>query len=78
MERRRAVSMTERMSCRSSLAPHSVRKPLVIFRNTTQGRNARSEPLLVAGISRFVTKTKRYCRVLLIMRWSLMPASLTS
>ena len=43
----------------------------MIFRNTTQGRNARSEPLLVAGMSRFVTKTKRYCHVLLITRWSL-------
>jgi len=44
MDRRRAVSMTERMSG-SRLAPHSVRKPLQILRSATQGRNARSKPL---------------------------------
>ena len=40
-----------------------------------EGRNARSEPLFVDGMSRLITKTKRYCRVLMIMRLSLTPAS---
>ena len=46
----------------------------MILRNTAQGRNARSEPLFVDGMSR-ITKTKKYCRVLMIMRLSLTPAS---
>ena len=62
--RRRPVSMTERMSG-ASLAPHSVRNPLVIFRNTAQGRKTRWEPLLVAGRSRLVMNTMRYRLVLL-------------
>ncbi len=65
MARRRAVSMTERMPA-WSLAPHSVRKPLVILRMAAQGRKARSGPLPAGGMPRMVTKTKKCRRIFLI------------
>ncbi len=57
-----------------SLAPHSEQKQLVTFRKMTQGRMACSEPLLVGGTSRWVTNTNKFCRNLLIMRWSFSPS----
>ena len=71
--RRRAVSTTDR-TLADSLAPHSDRKQLVTFRKTTQGLKARSEPLLVGGIARLVTKTNRFWRYFLMMRCSFSPA----
>ena len=47
-----------------------MRKPLVILRKVTQGRNARSEPLFVAGMARLVTKTNMWRRIFLITRWN--------
>ena len=60
MPRRRAVSKTDLTSAQS-LAPHSERKQFVTLRKMTQGRRACSEPLLVGGTSRLVTKTNRFC-----------------
>ena len=45
---------------------HSVRKPLVISRKVTQGRNAHSDPLFVAGMSWLVTKTHMWRQIFLI------------
>jgi len=39
---------------------------LVILRKVTQGRNARSEPLFVAGMARLVTKTHMWRQIFLI------------
>src|SRR3954467_8136350 len=55
--------------------PHSDRKQLVTLRNTTQGRSACSEPLLVGGTARLVTNTNRFWRKRLKIRWSFCPAA---
>ena len=55
--------------------PHSDRKQLVTLLNTTQGRSACSEPLLVGGTARLVTNTKRFWRKRLMIRWSFCPAA---
>jgi hypothetical protein len=54
-----AVGVTERYPA-WIWAPQSERKPLVTFRNTTEGRISRSEMLLAAGTSRLVRKTKNF------------------
>ena len=69
-----ARSIMERISA-SSFASHSMRNPLVIFRNTAQEHNARSEPLLVGEMSQLVTKMNKCPLVFLTMRWSLTPAA---
>ena len=73
MALRRAVSMTERMSA-YRLAAHSDRKQLVTLRKTTQGRSARSEPLLVGGMARLARKVNRKRRQPSIACCSLSPA----
>ncbi len=67
------VSMTDR-TLAYRVAPHSERKQLVTLRKTTQGRSACSEPLLVAGMSRLVTKTNRFWQQRLMTRSSFWPA----
>src|SRR3954471_20856735 len=73
MPRRRAVSKTD---LTSSLAPQCERKQLVILRKITHGRSACSEPLLVGGTARLVTKTNRFWRYFLMIRSNFCPCRL--
>src|SRR5580700_9565111 len=71
---RRPATRTGRSRCRRRVSHPIRRKPWVILGKVARGREA-GEPLLVAGMAPLVIKMKRCRRVLLIMRWRVIPAA---